>query len=115
MFKDRRSSRLLMKGSLTGIAASVVDGRTLHNMTMMGISGPGPSQATPKKLSALWKEITYLIIDEISMASRDFFAKLAGIVATAKQSAGSGDASLPFGGVNVILVGVQVLAGVVRF
>jgi len=53
----------------------------------------------------LWKDVQYLIIDEISMVSREFFATIAELVAVARESAGMGQSGEAFGGLNMILVG----------
>jgi len=56
------------------------------------------------KVSKIWKEKDYLIINEKSMVGRKFFAKLSKVICRAKCLVGEGDADKPFGGVNIILV-----------
>lgn len=95
---------ILVKGAYTGIAASIIDGRTLRVLTAMPLKGVR-SAKTMKKLIAFWRDKKYLIIDEMSMLSRQFLAKISQIVSIVLRSNDKGDNNLPFGGLNVILVG----------
>ena len=63
------------------------------------------SAKTMKKLARFWKDKKYLIIDEVSMLSRQFLAKLSKIIMTVFCGNEKGDGNLPFGGLNVVLVG----------
>jgi hypothetical protein len=103
-FERRHVDEILVKGAYTGIAASIIDGRTLHVLTAMPLKGVR-SAKTMKKLALYWKNKKYLIIDEMSMLSRQFLAKLSKILTTILCSNEEGDDELPFGGLNVILVG----------
>jgi len=103
-FVSHGIGNMLVKSAYTGIAASVIGGKTLHVIGMIPINGGKQSATTMKSLEDYWIDKHYLIIDEISMVSREFFAKLSNIIACAK--AGRGMVSdEPFGGLNVILVG----------
>ena len=95
---------ILVKGAYTGIAASIIDGRTLHVLTAMPLKGVR-SAKTMKKLVEFWKEKKYFIIDEMSMLSRQFLAKISKIITMVLCSCDTGVDDLPFGGLNVILVG----------
>jgi PIF1-like helicase len=64
----------LVKAAYTEIAASIIGGKTLHRIGMIPLNGQRQSAQTLKKLELLWKDKQYLIIDEISMVSRQFFA-----------------------------------------
>jgi hypothetical protein len=103
-FDRLQATHLLVKGAYTGIAASIIDGRTLHVLTAIPLKGVRSSK-TMKKLMEFWKDKRYFIIDEMSMLSRPFLAKLSSIITTALQAADRGDQNLPFGGLNMILVG----------
>lgn len=105
LFRLKRHSVALARSAYTGIAASVVEGRTLHSLLMLGFGGEDPTRKNSQKLAAFWRDIEYLIIDEVSMISREFFAKISRIIQSAKSLAGSPNAHLPFGGVNVLIVG----------
>jgi hypothetical protein len=103
-FERLHVKEMLVKGAYTGIAASIIDGRTLHVLTAMPLKGVR-SAKTMKKLAEFWKNKKYLIIDEMSMLSRQFLAKLSKIITTVLCCDDIGDDSLPFGGLNVVLVG----------
>lgn len=62
----------LVKGAYTGIAASIIDGKTLHVLGGIGINGREPGPRALKKLLKFWKGKDYLIIDEKSMVGRKF-------------------------------------------
>jgi hypothetical protein len=102
-FKQRGVYNWLAKGAYTGIAASIIDGSTLHVLTAMPIRGSRSAQ-TMKKLGEFWKDKKYLIIDEMSMLSREFFAKLSKILTIVVAKDDEDKKHLPFGGLNIILV-----------
>jgi hypothetical protein len=104
-FRTRGVSSILVKGAYTGIAASLIDGKTLHVLGGISVNGREPGPQTLKKLAIFWKGRRYLIIDEKSMISRWFFARLSKNICKGLVLAGEGDPNLPFGGLNVILVG----------
>jgi len=96
----------LVKGAYTGIAASVIDGKTLHAICqlLVGKRKGEMTEKRKKKLQEFWKSKSYLIIDEISMVSKTLFATLSKMVEIGK--AGTDEmATRSFGGLNVILVG----------
>jgi PIF1-like helicase len=101
----RSKHKPLVKGAYTGIAASVIDGKTLHQLIMLPLNGGRQSAKTTKQLEAFWTNKRYLIIDEISMVSRSFLAKMSAIITTAKMGSYQLASDKPFGGLNVILVG----------
>ena len=103
-FHKRKAAHLLAKGAYTGIAATIIDGKTLHIIAQMPLNGRGRSRKASKKLAMFWKKKKYLIIDEMSMVSRKFLAQISASIADGKNLAGD-TKDLPFGGVNVILVG----------
>ena len=100
-FENRGLRSWWVKGAYTGIAASLIDGKTLHVLAGIPVRGGKQSAQTLKKLRDFWRTKRYLIIDEISMLSRSFFAKLSQIISTAMES----QIDNVFGGLNVILVG----------
>jgi hypothetical protein len=103
-FERLQVGHMLVKGAYTGIAASIINGRTLHVLTAMPLKGVR-SAKTMKKLAKFWRDKKYLIINEVSMLSRQFLAKLSKIITTVFSSNKNGDSNMPFGGLNVILVG----------
>jgi PIF1-like helicase len=90
-----------VKGAYTGIAASLINGKTLHVLAGIPIRGGKQSAQTKKRLREYWRTKRYLIIDEISMLSRTFFARFCRIISTAMEN----NEDEIFGGLNVILVG----------
>ena len=61
---------ILVKGAYTGLAASVIDRKTLQ--------GGNQSAQTIKARLIYWRDKHYIIIDETSMESCELFAKKAG-------------------------------------
>ena len=100
-FRRRGLKEWWVKGAYTGIAASLIDGKTLHVLAGIPVRGGKQSAQTLKKLHEFWRMKCYLIIDEVSMLSRTFFAKLSQIISRAMET----KEDEVFGGLNVILVG----------
>jgi hypothetical protein len=92
--------------SMTGLAAEVVKGDTLHSAIGVGRVGLGDSfddvwdrvRCNPLALSRL-RKVRLLIIDEASLLSSQLFTFLEGILRLARNN------SLGFGGVRIGLVG----------
>lgn len=88
----------------TGIAASNIDGTTIHAWAGIGL-GDGEITSLVKKVRSnkpacmRWKSTRALIIDEISMVDGDLFTKLNQIAQSIRSN------SKPFGGIQLILVG----------
>ena len=99
-FEEKGVGDWCVKGAYTGIAASLIDGKTLHVLAGIPVRGK-QSAYTVKKLREFWRTKRYLIIDEVSMLSRSFLAKLCRIISTAMES----QDDEAFGGLNVILGG----------
>lgn len=106
LFKQKGHTMALLRAAPTGIAACLIDGRTLHSVTMTsGIRLTTPSQKKLQKLAIFWKPILYLIIDEISMVPREMLAWVSRVISMAKEAAGCETGDRPFGGISVIIVG----------
>jgi hypothetical protein len=69
-FCSKGVGHILTKAAYTGIAASLIDGKTLHVIAQIPVNGHKQSQETVRKPAAFWKNKLYLIIDEKSMVSR---------------------------------------------
>lgn len=92
-----------MKMAYTGIAASLIEGKTTHTATSMAVNSAAIGAAAKSKLATTWRNIEYVIIDEISMISRKFMASLSKRIAVGKCKPNT--SHLPFGGINVIICG----------
>ena len=60
-------------------------------------------QRDKEKLQALWKHITYLIIDKVLLISKSFLVLLLRQISVAKESSGREPSSGSFGGIDVII------------
>lgn len=87
--------------ALTGIAASNIQGKTLHSFAGIGL-GNEPRHILAKKASRgfageRWREACVLIVDEVSMWHAELFDKLEYIARYVRNS------ERPFGGIQVLL------------
>ena len=97
---------MLMKAAYTGVAASLVDGKTTHVIGSMSLrSKDDISDASKKKLQDFWRNIRYLIIDEYSMLSKSFLATLSRNISVGMEGSQGFQPGTSFGGLNVILCG----------
>lgn len=105
-FTARGVSHMLMKAAYTGVAASLVDGKTTHVIASLSLgSKDNTSDATKKKLQDFWRNIRYLIIDEFSMLSKSFLAALSRNISIGMEGSQGFQQGTSFGGLNVILCG----------
>ena len=105
-FALRGQPYLLLRATYTGIAASLIDGKTCHTIAQIAIlNHDSISNDTKKNLQAMWRDACYLIIDEFSMLSSPFLATLSKNLSIATLINGYGSQDVSFGGLNVILCG----------
>ena len=111
-FAKHNASSALAKMAMSGIAASLIGGQTLHYWAGLGICAPSSSDwlsnAPPVTATRCKRNIPgvkTLIIDEYSMLTKVVFACLAEVVEYIRGANGEGDATKPFGGLYVILFG----------
>lgn len=71
-FKRCGASDSLLLSASTGCAAVLIHGYTLHALTFLG---PKKVYTRPELLERLWRDVKYLVIDEILMISAHFLAK----------------------------------------
>ncbi|KDN38232.1 hypothetical protein RSAG8_09631, partial [Rhizoctonia solani AG-8 WAC10335] len=105
LFKHRGLSHKLIRSAYTGIAASLIDGNTLHTLCRFTSRRTELSAKVLAALRKTWADVDYLIIDEVSMVSRSFFGRISNALGQAKQQPNGTLEPLPFGGINVILTG----------
>ena len=104
-FIQKGAKSLLLKAAYTGVAASLIDGKTTHVIGFISTSGRPISDETKAKLQQFWKYFVYLVIDEISMISKTFLATLSCHIGIGKVGTGEAANSDSFGGINVIFCG----------
>ncbi len=105
-FAQRGAKHMLIKAAYTGVAASLIDGKTTHVIGMISRNSKnGLSDDSKGKLQAFWKWYTYLVLDEVSMISKPFLSLLSRNIGVGKQTPGVPNSDFSFGGVNVILCG----------
>jgi hypothetical protein len=103
LFAQRGMSNLLQKTAYTGVAASLIDGQTMHTLCGMSVKQRGRMSMEAKRwLEETWGKKLYLIIDECSMISKSFLQKFAMKI---KQGHNSVDDEDWWGGLNVIICG----------
>ncbi len=105
-FARRGCSYMLVKAAYTGIAASLIDGKTTHIIGHVGVGNKERkvSDETRRLLQAFWRGKRYLVIDEYSMLAKSFVARLARNIAIGMEGSGL-DSDQSFGGLSVILCG----------
>ncbi|GLB44644.1 putative G-quadruplex DNA unwinding [Lyophyllum shimeji] len=106
-FKARGASHMLLKSAFTGVAASLIDGKTTHVIGGISLFGEEAklTNEAKAKLQEFWRNIRYLIIDEFSMLAKTFFALLSRNISIGKQGSPDFQDGASFGGVNVVICG----------
>jgi ATP-dependent DNA helicase PIF1 len=100
--------------ALTGCAAVLINGRTLHSTLGLGL-GDKPIDFLINKLKKCNKaqytrlqSLDLLVIDEVSMMSDDLFEKASNLLSVIRNN------TKPFGGVQVILAGDMCQLGPIK-
>jgi hypothetical protein len=88
----------------TGIAATLVDGTTLHKFTGCGLCKEAAETLAGRvfrseKTLERWQSCKVLVVDEVSMLSGEFFSKLEHIARLVRRN------DAPFGGIQLVLCG----------
>jgi len=116
--RTERYNEILLSAP-TGSAACLIDGYTIHALTLMGVGShstvrhameEGPDGRFIKQkfnvdeLQEIWRDVRYLVLDEVSMVSAELLTNIADRLSLAK----SGDTTAKdkiFGGINIIFAG----------
>lgn len=88
--------------AMTGIAALNIGGRTIHSQAGIGLARKSAASLAKDMKSnkrTAWRMCTHMIIDEVSMLSRELFEKLDEIGRTIRGN------PRPFGGIQLVLAG----------
>ncbi|THH04463.1 hypothetical protein EW146_g10168 [Bondarzewia mesenterica] len=106
LFAQVGARGMLAKAAYTGVAASLIEGKTTHVLCAISPKRTEKiSDAARKQLQADWCTREYLIVDEYSMIGKSFLAKLSKHVSIAKQDDSNQAIQQSFGGISVILCG----------
>ncbi|CAF1559154.1 unnamed protein product, partial [Adineta ricciae] len=103
-FVETQRKQKLRKLGPTAVSASLIGGHTIHSFLgylrstkrQKKTSKPGSSN-----IENDWKHVDYLIIDEISMVGLRLLAQLNELLTSGKRA----PPEVPFGGINIILLG----------
>ena len=104
-FRQRGASHLLSKNAYTGVAASLINGKTCHSAALLAHKNHTASDLTKAKLEQMWQDVKYNITDEFSMLGKTFLARFALNVGIGRGSGESDNREIPFGDTSVILTG----------
>ncbi len=111
-FDDNGASSLLAKTAMTRVAATIIGGQTLHRWAALPIKTPvsdkwvtHPTKEIGNRRRRNMENVLWLTIDEKSMMKASQLAHLSQTTSFIRGGLHNVDASLPFGGLNVILLG----------
>lgn len=104
-FKMLEQESSLHRAAYTGIAASQVQGSTLHQLALLHLGSKPITKKVIQRLIGTWSEVRYLIIDEVSMISKHNLGVLSEMIGKGKQCEDESNSTVPFGGVNVVIAG----------
>ncbi|KIN98983.1 hypothetical protein M404DRAFT_156400 [Pisolithus tinctorius Marx 270] len=110
VFAQKGHSREILLSAPTGSAACLIDGFMIHALTLMNSQSMGDANQQTvdmDELQEIWHDVTYLVLDEVSMVSMELLANIAKWISLAK--AGEPERrDKPFGGINIIFMGGMV-------
>lgn len=99
-----RTSREIAVTAMTGAAACLISGKTIHSWGSLGLGNKSAEyyaekilKSWPKKIK--WQRVRVLVIDEISMMNSSFFDLFEEVARYVRRN------EKPFGGIQVVLLG----------
>ncbi|KAK7038369.1 PIF1-like helicase-domain-containing protein [Favolaschia claudopus] len=103
-FRRCGASERMMLSAPTGCAAVLIDGFTIHALTFLPKKDKEKTGSRTAELNKIWKNIQYLVIDEISMVSANLLAEICARLneACGERTVGT---EMLFGKINVIVLG----------
>lgn len=114
-FEERHSGHLLFKTAMSGVAATLIGGTTLHSWGAIPAIGTPTGdewmdrRSTTKEVKARRQRnianTEWLAIDEVSMLTTDLLTLTSQVAGFVKTGSGRADSTVPFGGINVLLMG----------
>ena len=111
-FDEMGASALLAKTAMSGVAASIVGGQTLHSWAALPIVPPTskkwvthPSREVKTRRQNNMENVLWLTIDEMSMLTSPWLLYLSQATGMVRTGIAAEDASIPFGGLSVVLLG----------
>ena len=106
LFRSKGIEHWLMRAAYTGVAASLIEGKTTHTIGQIGRGHGKPmSEETLQRMALFWQHIDYLILDECSMLRKWFLAALSKNITAGRERAGKARMGYSFGGLNILLAG----------
>ena len=112
MFDEMGASKLLAKTAMSGVAASIVGGQTLHSWAALPVIPPKtkkwvthPSKQVKTRRQNNMENVLWLTIDEMSMLTLPWLLYLSQATGMVRTGIAADDASIPFGGLNIVLLG----------
>ena len=95
-----------MKSTYTRVTASLLNGKTTHNIASLSMSSDGSlSDECKAKLQKFWDYKHYLVINEYSMIAMTFLVMLSCNISISKEGSSSEKPGYSFGGISIILCG----------
>ncbi|PSS32096.1 hypothetical protein PHLCEN_2v2137 [Hermanssonia centrifuga] len=105
-FARRGVQYMLVKSAYTGVAASLIDGKTTHTIAALSVkNGAVMSDDAKAKLQVFWKHRSYLILDEVSMLGKTHLQHMERNISIGMHGADGFKPDCTFGGLNVVLCG----------
>lgn len=107
LFASKNVKHLLLKNTYTGVAASLIAGKTTHMIGFISCAfdAGNISTETKTKLQAFWKFYIYLIINKISMIGKEFLPRLSCSISIGKMVVDQPASPHLFSRVSIIICG----------